>query len=161
VAVAQSVCIVKRGSNQSAALQLTKLAHPSGHEAPELLVSADTSVAGEHRAGAAGADICGVRMGAFGDPDSVVALVMWQMASGPGKCQLWAVPDPSADSFRVSPLSMGDPCVLSGVPGALCGVESVELPLFRDAGSPLVAGAVPYALGAKYSRGSPSWRPAP
>jgi hypothetical protein len=77
-----------------------------------------------------------------------------KMASGPGKCQLCAVPDPSANPFRVSSLSMGDPCVLSGVPGALFGVESVELPLFRDAGSPLVAGAVPYALGAKYSRGA-------
>src|ERR1700722_7057589 len=99
-------------------------------------------------------------MGAFGDPQSVVAVVMWQMASGPGKCQLCAVPDSYANPFRVSALSMGDPGVLSGVPGALCRVESVELPLLRDAGPPLVAGADPYALGA-YSRGAfhPKARP--
>ena len=91
-------------------------------------------------------------MGAFGDPQSVVAVVMWQMASGPGKCQLCAVPDSYANPFRVSALSMGDPGVLSGVPGALCRVESVELPLLRDAGPPLVAGPVPNALDTKYTK---------
>src|SRR6201987_6407616 len=79
---------------------------------------------------------------------------MWQMASRPGECQLCALPNSYANPLRVSALSMGDPCVLSGIPGALCGVEFVELPLFRDAVPPLVAGMVPYALSAKYSRGA-------
>src|ERR1700743_383786 len=74
------------------------------------------------------------------------------MASGPRECQLCAVPDSYATPLLVSALSMGDPCVLSGIPGALCGVEFVELPLFRDAVAPLVAGAAPDAPGAKYSR---------
>jgi hypothetical protein len=91
-------------------------------------------------------------MGAFGDPHSVVGVVVWQMVSGLGECQLCAVPRSYADPFLVSPLSMGDPCVLSAIPGALCRLEFIELPLFRDPSPPLVAGAVPYALGTKYSR---------
>src|ERR1700761_1720926 len=74
------------------------------------------------------------------------------MASGPGERLLRAISNSYATPLRVSALSMGDPCVLSGIPGALCGVEFVELPLFRDAVAPLVAGAAPDAPGAKYSR---------
>jgi hypothetical protein len=91
-------------------------------------------------------------MGAFGDPHSVVAVVVGQMASGPGERQLCAVPSSHANPILVSALSMGNPRVLSRIPGGLCGVEFIELPLFRDAGPPVVARAVPYALGEEDSR---------
>jgi hypothetical protein len=82
-------------------------------------------------------------MGAFGDPQSIVPLVVWPMASEPGECQLCAVPDSYADPFFVSALSMGDPRVLSHISCALCRFKFVELSLFRDPRPPLVAGTVP------------------
>jgi hypothetical protein len=83
-------------------------------------------------------------------------VVVWQMVSGLGQCQLCAVPGSYADPFLVSPLSMGDPCVLSAISGPLCGLEFIELSPFRDAGPPLAAGAVPYVVGAKESRAFPA-----
>ena len=97
------------------------------------------------------ADFCGLHLGAIGCLHPVVALVVRAMASGPGELQLCSVPDPYADARLVSALSMGDACVLSGIPRTLYRAKCVEFPLFRDSRPPLVHGALPCAFNSKYS----------
>jgi hypothetical protein len=55
-----------------------------------------------------------------------VALVVRAMVGGPGEFQLCAVPDPYANARLIFPLSVGVPCVLSGIPNTLPGAECVE-----------------------------------
>src|ERR1700722_3064762 len=74
------------------------------------------------------------------------------MSSGTGECKLCAVSDSHAAPLFVSAISLSNPCVLSGVPLALRGPQLTELPLFRDAGAPLVAGAVPCQVATKHRR---------
>src|ERR1700723_2072694 len=74
------------------------------------------------------------------------------MARGTGECKLCALSDSYAAALLVSAISLSDPCVLSGVPIALRGPQFIKLPLFRDAGAPLVAGAVPCQVATKHRR---------
>src|ERR1700722_739310 len=74
------------------------------------------------------------------------------MARGTGECKLCALSHSYAAALLVSALSLGNPCVLSGVSLALRGPQFIELPLFGDASAPLAAGAVPCRLVTKHRR---------
>ncbi len=100
---------------------------------------------------AAGAGFCGFYLGAISDLYAALALVERAMAGGPGELQLCAVPYSYADSEFVSAPSLGNRELLSGIRCALRRSESVELPLFRDAGPLLVSGTVSCVVAVKYS----------
>ena len=77
-----------------------------------------------------GTGICSVPMGAYRDSDSLVTLVVQQMAYLTGECELCTLFDPYATPLLVPSISLSDPCVLSGVPRALRGAQLVKLPFF-------------------------------